>query len=153
MEIWIMSNQQPWVEALLKGFMRTKTRKMTVTLPPADSLVFLHASKTLWPDWNMLSWRNEIDLKNIRKGGVCGMGLVEKVGSTKEVMPKEDRKYFDLKLSWGSCAGPQSILFKKVKEIPFIPCKGSRVPARVLPQPVKDFMKKNETKIHSFVTA
>ena len=55
-EFWMMSNRQPWVEALLRGLITTKTRDHGVALPPVGATVFLHAGKKLWDGWQFLKW-------------------------------------------------------------------------------------------------
>ncbi len=140
-EIWMISNRQPWVEALLRGIITSKTRSLAVTLPPVGAQVYLHASKALWRDWRDLWWLDKfgIDMAAIQRGGVCGVAIVAAKGLTTDVMPRKDQPYFEMRgqfQPW-SCTDRQTIVFKDIYRLPFIPCRGSLVPTRKLPPELK----------------
>ena len=149
MATWIMSNRQPWTEMVVKGHIRTKTRNAT-SIASGD-IVFLHASKALWQGWQNLAFfadmpmGEEWDVKKLPRGGVYGVGLVERVGITPHTMPPEDYEKFTMydtddfddyqspELDW-NCAMYMSIVFSKVIELPFVACRGVQQPARKLPE-------------------
>lgn len=151
-DTWMMSNRQPWVEALLRGIIRSKTRSLKVTLPPVGSGVFLHASQAMWKYWYGLQGVFDgfaatdppiyppADILALPRGGVVGFAIVEAVGPTMETMPAEDRHCFIVNdyilgeghIQW-DCADSQTIVFRNVVRLPFIPCRGAQVPTRKLP--------------------
>lgn len=136
-EIWMMSNRQPWVEALLRGWITSKTRSPFVHLPPVGATVYLHASKTPWGYWKELAWvrRAEIDVRQLPRGGVAGCARVIAIGPTSTTMPENDREYFRVGDDWGSwsCADYMTIVFEDIVRLPFLPCRGALVPTRKLP--------------------
>lgn len=142
MEQWMMSNQQPWVEALLRGFITTKTRSPRVHLPPVGARVFLHASTTLWPGRCSLSWvhRYSIDVPKLPRGVVVGVADVIAVGPSKTVMPEDERWYFATCDGRSSCAGPVSIRFSNVRKLPPIECRGTQQPTRKLPIQLQNWL-------------
>jgi len=165
-EIWMMSNRQPWVEALLRGIIRRKSRSINVALPPVGSVVFFHASKTLWKGWEGLYLTNKIkDIKNLPRGGVCGVGQCIFTGLkdsdeyealalplNKTILPDEEYFMFDVyewnptKEEWQflySCLDDQIIVFDKIQRIPFISCRDSQVPTKKLPPELTKAIKKH----------
>ena len=144
-EIWIMSNRQPWVEALARGLIRTKTRSYAVWLPPIGAIVFLHASKALWQEWKGLEWAKNMDVPNLPRGGIYAVATVEKICDSHD-MPERDWPYFYYYDSFYEeeecCAGDRAIVFRNVKRIPFIPCRGVQSPSRKLPPELEEEIKK-----------
>jgi len=146
-EIWMISNRQPWPEVLALGLITSKTRSFAVNLPPVGATVFLHASIVLWRDWKSLWWvkKHGIDMASIQRGGIVAVATVKANGRTSEVMPREDKKFFeceDFSGTW-DCADEQTIVFENVQPIPFIRCKGSLVPTRKLPAELAAWLRKN----------
>jgi len=139
-ESWMLSNRQPWVEGLLRGYFHCKTRSLNVNLPPEGATVFLHASKALWRGWKELPWIAEygIDPRRLDRGGVCGVAQLIRVGPTPDIMPRADRRFFQVvppkhpEFTW-NCADDMAMYFDGIKRIPFIPCRGAMVPTRKLP--------------------
>jgi len=156
MYLWLMSNSQPWSEALLRGYIRTKTRSWHVHLPKPGDWVLLHSPKKAWPDWFMLPWmidkKLNIDITKLPKGGIVGIAKTEIVGPTNQIMPEEDKKYFQYghgpEMST-SCAKPQSICFTDIKRLPFFPCKGSQVPTKKISAEIREYVKHNFKTIFS----
>lgn len=134
---WLMSNRQPWVEALIRGLIRSKTRSMSVHLPPVGATVWLHASKMLWSGYDALPWvrQHNIDVPRLPRGGVVAVATVAAVGRTRDVMPPEDRELFRLGAhpDARSCAGPQTIVFDNVRRVEFVECRGAQTPTCNLP--------------------
>ena len=146
-KIWMMSNRQPWVEALLCGLIRIKSRSLNVALPPPGSIVFLHASKALWSDYRFLPWADKMNVQHLQKGGICG------VARCIEVAPIWDLKYnydndsplFDLYRDgeyWTCCLDDQIIVFDHIRRLPFIPCRGVITPTTKLPKELMAELKK-----------
>lgn len=131
-----MSNRQPWVYALLSGWITCKTRSPAVYLPPVGARVFLHASQALWRDWADLRWTYDLNVSQLPRGGVCGIATVAEVGPTRSVMPDHERKFFLVQSPrsgcW-NCADAVTIRFVNIRSIPFIACRGVQAPTRKLP--------------------
>jgi hypothetical protein len=130
--LWLISNRQPWVEALMRGWISCKTRSIFVNLPPVNSIVFLHASKALWSGWQDLYWTEGLDVKNLPRGGVIGVTRVVAVGLTRDILTRVEGLWWQLRAG-RNCADEQTIRVAKPVAIPFFPCRGSLVPTRKLP--------------------
>lgn len=137
MAMWMMSNRQPWTHAVVKGMIRTKTRNK-LSMKPND-IVWLHASIAPWELHYRLNWprTSQNIVWNLPRGGVYGVGLVEAVGPTEDVMPPEDRGYFDVMPYHDNpgfnCAMPVSVRFSRVIELPQVICPGRQNPVKKLP--------------------
>ena len=147
-EIWMMSNRQPWPEALLRGLITCKTRSLAVNLPPVGATVYLHASKALWVGWQNLRWVNTfgIDMAALDRGGVVGVATVAAAGLTDDIMPQREMVFFDVyegRGSYWNCADGASIQFKDIQRLPFIPCRGAQVPTRKLPPELQMWLVKH----------
>jgi len=142
--IWMISNRQPWVEALVRGYITSKTRSAAVYLPKSGDTVFLHASKALWACYKDLPWTKDIDVKNLPRGGVVAVAKVKGVVD-RDFMPKSDRPYFMVRESDGyewNCADHRVVIFEDIKPIEFLPCRGAQVPVKKLPQELMDYAAK-----------
>lgn len=164
-EVWMISNRQPWVEALLCGLISCKTRSAGVHLPPCRALVYLHASKALWRGWRNLWWveAHGIDVPELPRGGVVGVATLIAKGPTEVMMSVEDAEYFSFEpwddcdrrrlfyglsmssivAAWGCCAGEQTMRFENVRRTPFIACRGAQVPTRKLPPELRAWHEAN----------
>ena len=144
-DIYMMSNRQPWVFALTEGLISCKTRNAGISLPKAGSTVFLHASKAMWSGWKNLCWvqHGNISSKDMVRGAVVGLATVLQVGKTKDIMPFQERLYFDVigrhSTIW-NCAAEQTIRFGKITLIDPIYCNGALRPVRKLPHELQDFV-------------
>lgn len=145
METWMISNRQPWPEALVRGLITSKTRSAAVHLPPVGSRVYLHASKALWKFWRGLGWVEyyKIDVPNLPRGGIVAVATLARVGPTSTTMPAADHRFFDVYEVGGGwcCAGEVTMVFKDVKPLTFIPCRGAQVPTRKLPEELLNALK------------
>ena len=134
-EVWSMSNRQPWVEAVVRGYIHAKTRSDIFI--PKGAIVFLHASKSLWSGWRELEWTSRLDMKTIPRGVVYAVARAKDIGDTGRVMPEGDREYF--RMSSGQyVANWMSILFEDVIELPPVACNGTEQPTRKLKDPLKE---------------
>ena len=151
-EIWMMSNRQPWTEGLIRGTVKVKSRSLNVSLTTVGSIVFLHASQALWVDWKYLPWVKNMDVKNLPRGGVYGMGYCVMTGLVWEdeihkimfdELYYEPFELYDEGEYWTSCLDEQVIIFDRIQKIPFIPCKGSQTPTKKLPKELKEAIEQN----------
>lgn len=145
-EQWMISNRQPWVYALTQGWITSKTRSPNVYLPPVGATVFLHASKAIWSDWRCLPWCQDIDVNELPRGGIVAMATLAETGATNAVMPVNDHEFFECQWSdiqndyrW-NCAQEVTMRFENIASIPFIACRGVRVPTRKLPIPLVEWI-------------
>jgi len=136
-DVWMISNRQPWPEALLRGLISCKTRSVAVHLPPCGATVYLHASKALWRGWRDLWWveKHGIDVPNLPRGGIVGVATLSENGLTRSIMQEKDAAYFYC--GWNFCGAEQTMYFTDVRRTPFIPCRGAQVPTRKLPAEVE----------------
>lgn len=157
--VWMMSNQQPWTTAVVDGLITCKTRGWGTYLPKPDDLVFLHASKGLWPLWKDLRLVREgiiPDVPNLPRGGVIGYATVDAVGYRPEILPTAESKWFDVFFPEPStvldynCADVQVIRFRDVHRTPFIECKGAQTPRKVLPPEVRSYFEREMSKLQGF---
>lgn len=132
METWMISNRQPWVEAIVQGWITGKTRSIYVNLPPVGAIVYLHASKSLWSGWHGLWWvdKYHVDVPNLPRGGIVAVATVADIGWSEDLLRGQEKFW---QADWGSCMDVRAILFEDVKPVGFIPCRGSLVPTRKLP--------------------
>jgi len=146
METWMISNRQPWPEALLQGWITCKTRSEAVYLPPVGAIVFLHASKALWQGWKNLPWTKNVTVQGLDRGGVVGVAKLKATGHTNLLMPTKEMDFFMVTEPDGyvwCCADFATMVFEDVKRLPFIPCRGAQVPTRKLPKELEDWLSRN----------
>jgi len=131
--IWIMSNRQPWTEAVINGLISSKTRH-AIWIQPGD-LVFLHASVALWNSWRYLDWAKHLDVKNMPRGVVYGLAHAAAIGDTFLTMPEADRSKFVVRDYWRErfCGMETTIVFENVVRLPEIKVRGLQQPSKKLP--------------------
>lgn len=146
MEVWMTTNQQPWVEALAAGVITAKTRTSKPVVP-VGSTVLLHASKSrLWPQWkslhNLLPLLPEKDPEKWGRGVIAAIGIVEAVGPSEEILTKKEAKMWDVREVFGEGTWSQwnsvadyTVRFRDVKRLEFpVPTRGFQAPfARAWP--------------------
>lgn len=135
-EVWMMSFRQPWIEALLQGWITHKTRSKAVNLPPAGAIVFLHASKALWSGWRDLWWAEQLDVPSLPRGGVLAVARLIDTGLSDEMIPPRERQYFKVGSRRRDCADVQCLWFGPPVQLRFYPCRGVLVPTRKVPAPL-----------------
>lgn len=138
MQVWMMSNRQPWTEAVISGIISSKTRD-NLWIKTGD-LVFLHASLSLWSGWDRLSWTKGMDVKSLPRGVVYGLAHVMQVGDTRLIMPKADRVNFVVR-DFGTerfCGMSMTVLFDHVVKLPQITVRGLQQPSKKLPKELLD---------------
>ena len=157
MATWMMSNRQPWTELVINKDIHVKTRNAT-NLKSGD-IVFLHASKALWSGWRDLELmaHQPVDATTLPRGVVYGVAVVDEVGQTEKVMPREDARYFVVRgkdgdgqykpeLKW-FCAMPISIVFKpgSIMRLPELACRGVQRSAKKLPPELQEALDPSNT--------
>lgn len=126
-EIWQTSNKQPWVEALLTGVTVFKTRSLGIYVPPEGTIVLLHASTSLYPGWKNYKWTDNMDVQNLKRGGIVGIAILGKhVMASPRTMGKSWRA-FKTRDGQGR-PNYLAIEFQHIRRTPFIQCKGKQVP-------------------------
>lgn len=151
MNVWIMSNRQPWTDFLVKNRLKAKTRD-TIYIKPGD-IVFLHASKALWSGWRNLAvvQDHDIDVSSLPRGGVCGVAKVGRVGKTDTTMPDVDYEMFEVRdgsHGW-NCAMMNCVVFDMVLRLPLLECQSAQVPAKKLPVELRSILDGRENDLRA----
>ena len=125
--IWQTTNQEPWVESVLSGRTKVKTRRSKPVVP-VGAIVFLHASKSMWPGWREIIWTNEIDKEDLHLGFIVGIAVVSAVGRSRDIFLQNEWKAFDMKYG-GNCAAEWCVRFNHVSRLDIpVPTRGFQSP-------------------------
>lgn len=137
MRTWFMTIRQPWASALAQGILTCETRSYPLRMAPGD-LVYIHASKSLWPAWMRIHWGDAMFnwyAPEHPRGCVLAHAIVKAVGLTTDIMPQREKAI----RQWGTphyVGFAWSVQFGAVMSLrtsEYVYCRGTQRPTRTLP--------------------